>query len=122
MTNGLQCLDAHRPDSVEDLSKKKVHDLMLKDPWAVGHNSFAKKDVLHFWADATRRRKKKAMICLCILNGIREITKWVTQIVVGCEQLICTKWLDYTKSRPNNLGLKYYKIALEIWYQNSLLL
>ena len=106
MTNGLQCLDAHRPDSVEDLSKKKVHDLMLKDPWAVGRKSFAKKDVLHFQANAARHRKKKAMIRLCILNGIREMTERVTQIVAGCEQLICMKRLDYTKSRRNNLGLK----------------
>ena len=98
--------EAHQPDSVEDLSKKEVRDLMLKDPWAVGRKLFAKKDILHFRTDAARRQKKKAMIHLCILNGIRKMTERVTQIIVGCEQLISTKCLDYTKRRPNNLGVK----------------
>ena len=29
--------DANRPDSVDDLSKKKIHPLMMVDPWIVGN-------------------------------------------------------------------------------------
>ena len=44
--------DAHHLDSVDDFSKKKMHELMMGDPWMVGNIHFAKKDILHIRMEA----------------------------------------------------------------------
>ena len=98
--------DANRPDSVDDLSKKKMHPLMMVDPLIVGNDKFALNDILHVRSEAVRRRVKKARIRRCILNGIHELTTCVSSIFVGNEQPIRPIWYRYTRAHPNNLGLK----------------
>ena len=98
--------DANRPESVEELSKKKIHPLMMVDPWIVGNGKFALTDILNVCSEAVHRRVKKARIRRCILNGIHELTTCVSSIFVSTEQPIHPIWYRYTRSHPNNLGLK----------------
>ena len=80
--------DTHRLDSVDDLSKEKIHDLMMEDPWILGNKKFAEKDILHVRAKAVCHRAKKARIFRCILNGIHELATRVSSIFVGNKQPI----------------------------------
>ena len=98
--------DANCLDSVDDLSKKKIHPLMMVDPWIVGNEQFALKDILHVRSEAVRRKVKKARIRRCILNGIHELTTRVSSIFVDTKQPIRPICYRYTRSHPNNLGLK----------------
>ena len=41
---------AHCLDSVDDFSKKKMHELMLEDSWIVSNEKLAVKDILHVHA------------------------------------------------------------------------
>ena len=98
--------DANRPDSVDDLSKKKMHPLMMVDPWIVGNENFALNDILHICSEAVHRRVKRARIWRCILNGIHELATRVSSIFAVTEQPIRPIWYRYTRSHPYNLGLE----------------
>ena len=98
--------DAHRLDLVVDLSEKKMHELMMVDPWIIGNEKFVLKDILYVLTEAVRCQAKKAGFCRCTLNGIHELATRVPSIFIGTKQPIRPIWYRYTRSHPNNLGLK----------------
>ena len=93
------------PDSVEKLTKKKMHEYMLKDPWAIGREKLDKMDVVFTREERARRLKKKSRIRECILNGIKDLVENQLAIVVPPELEVTNHCQQYTRGRRNNLNL-----------------
>ena len=93
------------PDSVEKLTKKKMHECMLKDPWAIGRDKLEKMDVLFTREERARRLEKKSRIRECILNGIKDLVENQFSTVVPPELEVTNHCQLYTRGRQNNLHL-----------------
>ena len=101
----LAIIDADSP-LPNGFSKKKMHLLIFEDPWEDGRKKFAKKDVLHIRAEHVRRLVVKCIVCVCILNRMKNLAARAIQVVVGQEMDVRPSWWKFLRSRPNNLGLK----------------
>jgi hypothetical protein len=88
------------------VTKRTMHKDMFKDPWKLGRESFYKKYVLGIRAEGVRRRERKSQVRKCILNGIHASMTGVSQLVYGDHEEVVPDWQEFTRSRPNNLGLE----------------
>lgn len=88
------------------MEKKKMHECMLKNPWSIGREAFAKTDVVHIRSEAERVRKQKSDLRRCLLNNIQKedlLGKKEVAIAMDVEGVV--QWQNYLRSRPNNLSL-----------------
>ena len=81
-------LPDHKSDKFE---KKKMHEHMFEDPWHLGWQSFAKKDVLKIRAEGERRRAKKSVLRQAILRNIATYSS-EKNVVVGVEKEGIPQW------------------------------
>ena len=77
--------DALCPPTSEKFSKKKIHKLMWKDPWAEGRKKLPGKDVIFVRAEVARRLTKKSWVRSCILYGIAAMKSKTSSLAVGEE-------------------------------------
>ena len=79
---------------------------MLKNPWKIGREAFAKTDVVHIRAEAERVRKQKSDLRRCLLNNIKkEELAQEREVAIGMDMEGPTVWQNYFRSVPNNLDL-----------------
>ena len=70
--------DEYNPDDFvvdsrpEKFEKKKMHEHMFKNPWALGKETFAKTDVVHIRSEEARIRKQKSDLRRCMLDNIQK--------------------------------------------------
>ena len=69
-----------------------MHEHMLEDPWHLGRQSFAKKDVLKIRAEGKCRRAKKRVLRQAILRNIVTSSSEKTNVVVGVEKEGLLQW------------------------------
>ena len=93
------------PDAVNALTKKKMHDDILKDPWEIGRAKLALMDVIYTRAERARRLEIKSRICECILNGIKYLVENKAAIVIAPELDVINHSQRYTRRCRNNLNL-----------------
>ena len=98
--------DALCPPTSKKFSKKKIHKLMWKDPWAEGRKKFLEKDAIFVCAEVARRLPKKSRIRSFILNGSAAMNSKTSSLAVGEELGIKSPFQLYTRSRVNNLNLR----------------
>ena len=97
--------DDSLPQSVEKITRKKMHGYMLLDPWKIGKEKLKKMDVLYTRGEKARRLEKKSRICKCILNGIKDMIEQQSNIVIDEERSELNNWQHHTRFRQNNLDL-----------------
>jgi hypothetical protein len=88
------------------VTKKKMHDLIGKDLWALGKESLAEKDIAAIRAEQHRRRMEKSKIRECIIDHIRS-QQLGNEVNIPDDANIQPSWQKMTRNRENNLGLTY---------------
>lgn len=98
--------DTNRPPTKQKLKKNTLHPLIMKNPWEVGNELFAQKNVVEQRAEALRQRIKKSDVSQCIMTGIADMQRKACIISVGEEMEGIPSWQRYFRGRKNNLSLK----------------
>ena len=87
----------------DTVTKRKLHDNVLDDPWEKGHAVFAKKDVVRLCDSAAKRRKKKTQIRECIINFISADRENKTAVSFAVEMPGRPCWQRHIRARHCNL-------------------
>ena len=87
----------------DSISKLKMHDLMMVDPWVKGREQFMKKEVVQMRDSALTRRKKKSKVRDCILTAINDAYSEKKNVVAGMEMEGRPRWQRYARKRKCNL-------------------
>ena len=106
-SDGIVENEMHGNKRREKVTKTMMHTHMLSDPWKIGQNLFAKKDVLKLRSEGVLRRARKSRLRGAILNAIREQTGEDNEVIVGIELPELSIWQRFTRGVANNLSLNY---------------